>query len=643
MIQCLPRGAALAVALSCSAFALHSPVAAQSKARAQRHVVRDVRLGLTEDSPTVALVLADGQIEAVLPEGATLPAGARVVEGRGCVALPAFVDAYTRTGCETPEPQVDQDVPVDVGSDVRIDMREANRKGIQPAFRAADALSISADDGKAWRAQGFGVLLASPSGELLSGTSCLATTREAAARDVVVTSGVFAHAAFSASGPGYPSTLMGYMAQLRQFFLDADRHAELLRRERRGRPGPRPPYDRDLAAALSILEGEQRVVCEAESHRDIERWVKLADELGFDIAIGGGREAWRVADLLAARDIPVILTLDWSDEVDDPHAKKGKEKGKESESAAEEQPESGRRSRRRGRPEGSGAEQDPVPDTEADEDAGAEDEAADDEGADAEPEESWKYVEPLAVREERRRLWEEERDGAIRLHEAGVRFAFGTGKRKPKVLLGKVRTLVEEGLPADVARRALTSRACDVLGVRDRLGAIVAGADATFALWTADPLADDAQLAWLFVDGVVHEFEVKESSPDASEGPAEGVDVTGAWIFEFDSPDDEGTGEAEVDLRMSEDGAVEGQVMVESPLDGSELSTSIEGRVSGRQLKLSASFTVGDFDIELKLEVEVDGDSVSGEVTFVTPWGDQDSKLTGARQPGRRGLGSEVK
>ena len=38
---------------------------------------------------------------------------------------------------------------------------------------------------------------------------------------------------------------MGYVAQLRQFFLDAQRHGVLADRMRAGRPGPRPAFDED--------------------------------------------------------------------------------------------------------------------------------------------------------------------------------------------------------------------------------------------------------------------------------------------------------------------------------------------------------------------------------------------------------------
>jgi hypothetical protein len=131
----------------------------------------------------------------------------------------------------------------------------------------------------------------------------------------------------------------------------------------------------------------------------------------------------------------VVLTLDWGEEVEDPHkAKKGKrdDQGEKGESA--EQGEAGE--------------------------------------TEAKPADPNVYVEPLPLREERRRLWLEGRDGALRLAEKGVPFSFGTAGGKPVELLKKVRTLVEAGLSQDIALAALTSTPAAQSGVARRLGAL---------------------------------------------------------------------------------------------------------------------------------------------------------------------------
>lgn len=552
------------------------PAGSHVGAGAPPTAIRDVRLAAAEDAPRVTLILRDGRIAEQLDAASEVPPGFAIVEGQGRIAVPAFIDAYAHTGCPTPEPEADQDVPTDISADVDVDMRLANRKGIQPTFRAALELALEDKDGETWRENGFGALLAAPHGELLAGTSVLATTRSAAARDVVLRPDVFLHAAFRASGRGYPSTLMGYVSQLRQFFADAEWHAERLRAYAEDGVGSRPPFDAELEAARELVAGRARLMCEAETHRDVERWLGLADEFGLALGIAGGRDAWRVAERLAERDVPVVLTLDWGDEVDDPDDEKvAKKRAKAAES----------------------------------------DEAA------------WTYDEPLAVLRERRRLWEEGRDCALRLSEAGVRFAFGSGDRDAKKLVKAVRELVEAGLPSDVALRALTAGAAEILGVGERLGALEIGHDATLALWTDDPLAKGAKLAALVVDGHVNEFEVDEDEEPAGE-PDEGVDVTGRWKLVFEGPQ---AIEMDAELTMDEDGTVTGTYTRAGP-EG-EISGDFEGHVSGTELSLRTTYAVGETSIDFRFTAEIDGDELSGTATAKAEFGQFDFEGSGERIP----------
>jgi len=606
---------------------------AQAPPRPQPTCVQNVTLGFGEDANLATLLLREGRITAILEADAPVPPGMRIVDGEGLVCLPSFVDGYTRTGVATPAPDPDQDLPVDTGSDVRVDMRLANRKGIEPAFRAAEALEFGAKETDQWREAGFGLALVSPAGQLLSGTSVLATTREAAARDQVVQPDVFAHAAFQASTPGaeegrrrssggYPSTLMGFISQLRQFFMDSQRHADLVARHQSGRPGMRPPFDADLEAGLTLIKGKQVLVCEAESNRDIERWIKLSDEFGLTIAISGGRDAWRVADLLVERDIPVFMTLSWGKEVKDPLEKSKKKKGKKGEEQAGEEPE---------------AEAEEPEETEEVEEPAEPEEVEGTEDIE-EDEPVWEYEEPLAVRLAKRAEWEEKRDCALRLNEAGVRFAFGTGGEKPKKLMGKVRDLVEAGLPEDVALRALTTEPASLLGHSGRVGQIAAGYDATFTLWTKNPLTEKkATAVFVFIDGFPTEYERPEDKPEKENGeegaPAEGVDLTGTWQLEITS--ERGTTKAALTGEMAEDGSFTGTITQENPMDQSTMESEVTGHVSGNDVELSYSFSIGEFSLDVTMTGTLEEDTFEGDSSSDTPWSEEPmtSTFTGTREP----------
>lgn len=617
LFPCSTRGMRLRLQVSsrmllCGIAGLGAPstlAAAQAAPRPQPYCIRGVSLDRAGERKGT-LVLRDGAIAAVLDEAAPAPPGTRVIEGAGLVCLPAFLDAYSRQGCTVPQPVKDQDVPPNEQADAAIDMRLANRKGIQPGFRAVEALAITKEQGEAWRKSGFGAVLVAPGGELLSGSSALATTREAAMRDLVVREDVFAHAAFGANGPGYPSTLMGYFAQLRQFLMDSQRQIELERRYEQGRPGQRPPFDASLASGAAIVSDQRKLVCEGNESDDVERWLRLADEFDLEVDIAGGLEAWRVTDVLARRGMTVVLTLDWGKEVKDPNAKKKESKKKEGEEEAPDAEQEKKEEKGEGKKEA--------------------EKTAEAEGSDK----AWEYEEPLAVRLERRKKWEQGRDCALRLKEAGVRFVFGTANGKPSDLLEHVRTLVETGLPADTALAALTNDAAEFLGVGRRLGRVEPGYDATFALWRADPLTDKkASVAWVFVDGFPSEFK-EDKKKEKGEGPAKDVDPTGTWQLDF-VVEGEGIKSATLALEMDKGGDLTGTLEVDNPTGGARIKTDVVGHVSADQLELECTISMGQFQIETKLSATIDADALEGDGSFHGPWSDEPTtqSFTGKRVP----------
>lgn len=473
--------------------------------------VTDVRLSDGDDAPRFTIVVRQGQITEILGADAAIPAGLREIDGEGALALPAFVDGYSRRGLKLPDLVAEQDAPLDVRADVSIDMRLANRKGIRPAFEAVEAVEVDEDLRKSWTDHGFGYALIAPGGELLSGSGTLLALREAALRDLVVVPEAFDFAAFRASGDGYPSTLMGYFAQLRQYFSDAARHADWLARFEAGRPGGRPPYDRELEAGAELLAGRM-LVAGAQTAADAERWFRLGDELGLNIALNGGREFGRVAELLAERKTNVWMALDFGDEVEDP--------------------------REQAKPQESKDEDEDSPDDAAEDGDGSDEDSAEEESTDEDSEEDSSYVEPYELRLERRLEWERDRDGALRLTEAGVPFAVGSDERKPKELLNSVRELIEAGLDREVALAALTSTPAGYLGLEERIGQLAPGFAASFVLWTADPLTDeDAEPTRVFVDGYPTRGEGEMAEADEAEADEDEKD--GEMASEQDSDEEE--------------------------------------------------------------------------------------------------------
>ncbi len=122
---------------------------------------------------------------------------------------------------------------------------------------------------------------------------------------------------------------------------------------------------------------------------------------------------------------------------------------------------------------------------------------------------------------EKREIEEAERNPA-ELHQAGVSFAL-VSAYAPNFIAG-VKKAIEKGLPPEVALRALTLTAAQNLGVADRTGSLEAGKMGNVVVWAGEPLAKDAKVKMVFVDGQLYEPEEKpDSKKDGEKAPAKGV------------------------------------------------------------------------------------------------------------------------
>ncbi len=104
--------------------------------------------------------------------------------------------------------------------------------------------------------------------------------------------------------------------ELRQWF-DAARHYARAMAAGAGRAR----RNLELEALAGVLDGAQPVIIVATQKRDIEAAVAFADQQGLRMILAGGRDAWKVKDLLAEKQIPVILGRPQSlpAEEDDPY------------------------------------------------------------------------------------------------------------------------------------------------------------------------------------------------------------------------------------------------------------------------------------------------------------------------------------
>src|SRR5689334_9613128 len=270
--------------------------------------------GATIERGTV--VVRDGLIAAV---GANVnaPPDARVIDGAGLTVYPGLIDSYTNLALPEAAPQPSPGGGGGAAAFLAAQARPSpagpnstQPPGLQPEVMVEDVIRPGSADVEASRNIGITTALTSPRTGIWMGQSALINLAGDSPQEMIVRSPVAMHVGFTPLRGGYPGSLMGVFASLRQMMLDAQRYRDSLQAyERSPRGLRRPELDRSLAALVPVVDGRMPVVMLANSEREITRALDLANEFKLKLIVAGGREADRVADRLVKQNVPVLLSL----------------------------------------------------------------------------------------------------------------------------------------------------------------------------------------------------------------------------------------------------------------------------------------------------------------------------------------------
>jgi imidazolonepropionase-like amidohydrolase len=311
------------VPLAVLAAAMPPTASAQSERRApDAYAITNARI-VTVSGATIArgtVVFRDGLITAV-GANAAVPADARVIDGAGLTVYPGLIDAYGSLAM--PEARPNQGGgrrggppggPAQQGGPNPLAAPNSRYPvGLQPEVLAAELLEPDANDFAAAHAAGFTSALTAPATGIFQGQSALINLAGGDARELLVKTPVALHVGFTPlRNGGFPNSLLGVFAALRQMLLDAQRYGELQKAYARNPRGMRrPDDDPSLAALQPVLAREMPVVMLATTKREIERALDLAKEFNLRAIIAGGLEAYTVAERLKAENVPVLQTLNF--------------------------------------------------------------------------------------------------------------------------------------------------------------------------------------------------------------------------------------------------------------------------------------------------------------------------------------------
>jgi imidazolonepropionase-like amidohydrolase len=264
------------------------------------------------------LLVQDGLIAEVGTKVA-VPRGVRVIEARGLHVYPGLIDSGTQLGL------------AEISS-VRETVDTTEIGDFNPQLRAIIAVHPASEHIPVTRANGITTAVTLPSGGIISGQGALIHLDGWTWEQMQVQAPVCMVLQFpviqtrqerpGARGPRpFSEAKRDYerrLQQLREFFEQA-------RRYQKAKLAGSPEFRTDarMEAMLPVLEGKLPVLVHAVRERAIREAIAFAESQKIRLVLAEAREAWKVADLLKQKNIPVILgpTLELPLEEDDPYDK----------------------------------------------------------------------------------------------------------------------------------------------------------------------------------------------------------------------------------------------------------------------------------------------------------------------------------
>ena len=291
----------------------------------ETYAIRNARI-VTVSGPVIengSVVISGGKIAAV-GENVSVPANAKVINGSGLSVYPGMIDSGTTLGLvEIPSVAgtVDTSEIGDNNANIHVDV------AIQ-----ADSTHVAVT-----RVNGITTVLTAPRGGEIAGQSALINLDGWTPREMILKSPVAMHINWPGAGGGRRGEFGGFgqrrnvtelrrqqerqIEALKGIFRDAKAYADA--KDARAKDPSLPRQDTDLKkdALIPVVRGQMPVVINVNAERDIKAAIAFAEELKLKMILAGGVEAWRVADTLKVKGIPVIVgeVLRTPNREDDPY------------------------------------------------------------------------------------------------------------------------------------------------------------------------------------------------------------------------------------------------------------------------------------------------------------------------------------
>ena len=273
-------------------------------------ILKDATTTLTNGT----LVIKDGKIIAV-GNNIKVPAGAVEVDCKGKYIYPSFIDIYSDYG--TPQrPATTGGGGFNFNQAPQLETAVKGPYGWNQALKSDvdvyKVFSVNDATAKPLREAGFGSVLTHVKDGVARGTGAVVTLANEKENLVIIKEKASAHYSFNkgTSTQSYPSSMMGYIAMLRQTYLDASWY--------KGKP-----YKEGFNLTLQSWNDNQNLpqIFEADDKWNDLRADKIGDEFGVQYIIKAGQNEYQRIKEMKATNATFILPLNYpqAQDVEDPN------------------------------------------------------------------------------------------------------------------------------------------------------------------------------------------------------------------------------------------------------------------------------------------------------------------------------------
>lgn len=304
----LPVKTLIFILLGC--LVLSAPLIGAFGQSGETYVIRNARI-VPVTGPVIergSVVIADGKIAAV-GTNVSAPGGAKTIDGTGLSLYPGMIDAGSILGLteiSSVTGTVDTSEIGDNNADIHVDV------AIHP-----DSTHIRVS-----RVNGITTVLTEPRGGAIAGQSALINLAGWVPKEMVLKSPVAMHLNWPGAGGGRGGEF-GFrqrrpgaevrreqersIEQIKSALRNAKAYGDAKEARTKDISLPRLPVDLKLEALGPVARGEMPAIIQVNDERDIKAAIAFADEMKIKVVVAGGLEAYKVAELLKAKNIPVIV------------------------------------------------------------------------------------------------------------------------------------------------------------------------------------------------------------------------------------------------------------------------------------------------------------------------------------------------